>query len=184
MMNWSKSLWEGQRKGIKGVDLDPKFIKIMDASFSKLNWEKHLSRLTTMCFTLTQGDFHPFNIMWTNIGAVLFDWELVSAGSPGQELGQYMVNIEIGIRRACEKKMVEFYRNTLIERGVPDAECQFDDLWREYICGGAAKWIWVQPICLLFFPEKEKQQWFVNQVFAFMQDHGVNHENVEMPRKA
>ena len=42
---------------------------------------------------LAAGDFHPYNAMLMPAGVegqqvVLFDWEMVAAGSPGQELGQ------------------------------------------------------------------------------------------------
>jgi len=186
MLGWSKMLWTKQREGIEGVVVDPRFAKVVDASFAQMNWDTHLARLQNMCFTLTQGDFHPYNVMWMGDerGPVFIDWEVVSAGSPGQELGQYMVNIDPAMRRNIERPLVESYVRTLVECGVPAADCTFDALWEEYVFGGAAKWIWVLPICIDIFKEPKKQQWFVDQVSSFCADHGVDETNVPQPRKS
>jgi hypothetical protein len=184
MLGWSKMMWQKQKEGIEGVTYDPLLLEVMDASFSKMDWESHLARLAAGCFTLTQGDFHPYNTMATDRGAVLLDWELASAGSPGQELGQYMVNIDIEARRTSERRLVEAYRITLIEHGVPAEDASFEALWEEYVFGGAAKWVWVLPICIQFFPAEGWQQWFVDQVTAFLKDHGVTADNCHQPRKA
>jgi hypothetical protein len=184
MMGFSKSLWTKQREGIEGVQINPYLLKVMDASFAKSDWDTHLARLQTTTFTLTQGDFHPFNVVWTKRGAVFLDWEIVSAGSPGQELGQYMVNINPALRRATERRLLEAYREKLVECGVSPAKCRLEDIWEEYVHGGTAKWLWVLPICIHYFPVPEKQQWFCDQVSAFVIDHGVDEANVHQPRKS
>jgi hypothetical protein len=58
MMGWSKMMWQKQKEGIDGVTFDPLLLEVMDASFSKMDWEAHLARLATGCFTRTFAPAH------------------------------------------------------------------------------------------------------------------------------
>eukprot|EP00040_Diaphanoeca_grandis_P027478 m.156550 g.156550 ORF g.156550 m.156550 type:complete len:394 (-) comp31003_c0_seq2:1304-2485(-) len=181
MTGYSYGLWQKAREGVEGLSWSPEFGAIMDASMDKLSWEDLVESKKKTVFTLVQGDFHPFNVMWVDDHAVLFDWEMVSAGSPGQELGQYMMNIEIELRRDLEREVVTSYHTKLTGCGVRAEECTMDALWQEYVFGGAAKWIWLLPILFDMF-EKPKAQWFINQMAAFFKDHGITKDNVAQPR--
>ena len=108
---YSAGLWKGQREGVDGITIPGALKAIVDASFAKVSWDDWSAHLATATFTLTQGDFHPYNAMLMPGGkqVVLFDWEMVGAGSPGQELGQFMMNVNPEFRRAHEKELVRGY---------------------------------------------------------------------------
>lgn len=181
-MKRSRDLWRGQREGVDGISMKPELVEIMDAAMSKISLESYKGRFQgDMVYTLCQGDFHPFNAMWMDGRIVLYDWEMVSIGSPGQELGQYMMNIDINIRRNSEKKLVKSYYDKLIESGVKASDLSFEDLWGEYIRGGAGKWIWLLPVLIAFCP-KPMAQWFCDQMMAFFEDHRLTKENAPDPR--
>lgn len=182
-MGWSQSVWASKRGGVPGLTIDPVTVAVIDASFAKLSWADHQAFKQKSATTLIQGDFHPYNAMWMDGRVVLYDWEMIKAGSAGQELGQFMLgNIDIELRRSAEKGLVAGYRTALIERGVDEAACTAEGLWDEYVFGGAAKWAWLMPIMFTFIPEPNKMQWFLDQFAAFVADHGVTPENVPQPR--
>uniref|UniRef100_A0A7R9VDX6 Aminoglycoside phosphotransferase domain-containing protein n=1 Tax=Pseudictyota dubia TaxID=2749911 RepID=A0A7R9VDX6_9STRA len=181
-MERSKKLWQEQRKGVEGIAMKPDLVAVMDAALSKASWDVRKGQLENEAFTLCHGDFHPFNVMWMEAGrVVLYDWEMVSIGSPGQELGQYMMNVDVGIRQSLEKKLVKSYYDELITSGVDESDFAYKDLWKEYVSGGAGKWIFLLPVLIAFCP-KPMAQWFCDQMTSFFQDHGLTEENAPQPR--
>lgn len=183
MMGWSQSVWRSKREGRPGLNISTATVAVIDASFAKLSWSDHLAFKESSAVTLIQGDFHPFNAMWLDGRVVLYDWEMIKQGSPGQELGQFMLgNVDVELRRRIEKQLVMEYHRVLVAHGVDEADCPAEHLWSEYVFGGAAKWVWLLPLMFTFMPEPTKMQWFLDQFEAFISDHGITPENIPQPR--
>ena len=126
-------------------------------------------------WTLVQGDCHPGNVLINKHGdSRLIDFEMVGLGSGAQDLGQFMISHTTPKeRRDIEKKVIKDYHNELSERlqkrGVNDAG-DFDACWREYIDGGAGRWLWFVPYLADICPP-EVANFFIAQTDAFLRDH-------------
>eukprot|EP00568_Trieres_chinensis_P009205 CAMPEP_0183304322 /NCGR_PEP_ID=MMETSP0160_2-20130417/9447_1 /TAXON_ID=2839 ORGANISM="Odontella Sinensis, Strain Grunow 1884" /NCGR_SAMPLE_ID=MMETSP0160_2 /ASSEMBLY_ACC=CAM_ASM_000250 /LENGTH=402 /DNA_ID=CAMNT_0025467351 /DNA_START=261 /DNA_END=1469 /DNA_ORIENTATION=+ len=178
----SPRLWKSQRGGVDGLNMTPDLVAVMDAAMAKVSTNFSRGRQERKEFTLCHGDFHPFNVMWVNDQAVLYDWEMVRLGLPGQELGQYMMNVSVDLRRKFEREALSGYHRRLGELGVSPCRYSFDELWDDYVFGGSAKFIWMLPILIAFCP-MPLAQFCCDQMASFFEDHGVTEQNAPLPRK-
>lgn len=187
----------------------PYIIGLIDASMNKIAWEGYLERVQNAHFTLAHGDFHPANMMCAFDNALLqngsltaeditmrlVDWEVVGVGSGAQDIGQYMMShMAPAARRQCEDRLLRVYFDKLQETIVArDAKISgdeiesgrgdftFEDCKREYVYGGVERWMFLLVILANMCPDI-MQQYFLNQVEAFAQDHGVTAESIGMSR--
>lgn len=179
---------QGQKPGIKW---DPLVAEVLDASVAAIGWEAQQRRLNAKgAWTLVHGDFHPANLLWRPGGdgaasVVLLDWEMVGVGSGPQDLGQFMIShVEPATRRACEREVVRAYYDELLHNGVTDYS--WEECWQEYVRGGLERWAWF----LCYFGGAAAgsgemvpvAQFFVDQVAAFLRDHGVKPGDLGQPR--
>ena len=88
-------------------------------------------------------------------------------------------------RREVEHKLVEKYYAELTggkyENGPTSSNYTWEMCWREYIHGGAERWVWLLAFLATLCPDK-MTQYFHDQLLAFMLDHNITAENVGMPR--
>jgi hypothetical protein len=175
--------------GQSEVCWDPRLVAILDASLRKASpesggWEAFQSELKARPYTLVHGDFHPANFMVRRgddgqPSVVLMDWEMTGLGSGPQELGQFMIShTEPAIRSTIERDAVDTYY-TELKSLKPDISMTLEECWQEYIAGGVGKWMWFLP---WDFGGAAAQQFFHDQVLAFVLTHGVSAQNVPMPR--
>lgn len=169
------------------VNWNPAVVATIDASFSKISWDLFQSRVREQPWTLVHGDFHPANMLWRAQCAegqshlVLVDWEMVGIGCGPQELAQFMISHATPeFRREQEPIVQRRYYEELTRLVSPD-QYSWADCQRDYAFGGAEKWIWLLAYLSQLCPDR-MVQYFHDQVAAFLDDHGVNHENVGQPR--
>lgn len=174
-------------EGTNGVKWDGHLIACMDASVAKVNFQDYVSALRSRKWTLVHGDLHPANIMWVwgdsdfNGKSVLLDWEVVGVGSGPQDLAQYLIShMEPSVRRSCERELVETYYKELIV-GDQVADYSFEECWSDYRHGGLERWVWLLALLSTMCPDS-MNQYFQDQVAAFMLDHNITPENIGMPR--
>ncbi|GMH38607.1 hypothetical protein BSKO_06491 [Bryopsis sp. KO-2023] len=182
--------WKQIREKIKsdqtGVKWDANLVDIMDASMSKISWERFQEeRVAPGSFpvTLVHGDFHPANMMFSNTGGkqqlYVLDWEVVGIGSGPQDIGQYMIShASPDFRRSCEEKLLREYHSELTSQGV---ELTWEACKAEYVLGGAEKWFWMLAYLAGSFPDG-MAQYFQDQVAAFVNDHNLTPAMVSQPR--
>ncbi len=123
----------------------------------------------------------------------LVDWEAVGVGSGPQELGQYMISHSTAAaRRAVEDEMLSVYHLTLLSElqrhhrttagaAASTPTVTLEQIRREYIYGGLARWAWLMPVCFEVCPPAASQ-YFHDQVLSFLVDHGVDPAAVPMLR--
>jgi len=142
-------------------------------------------------WTLVHGDFYPGNVFEqfcpekkTHLGSILLDWEWVGIGSGPQDCGQYMIsNSDPITRRKLERDLVVAYYAEL-KKGLSEDVPSEEEVWEEYLHGGAERWIWLIPLLVSICPP-ELSQYFCDQVSAFVQDHFPGVEGaarIGMPR--
>jgi hypothetical protein len=85
-------------------------------------------------------------------------------------------------RRQGERARVEAYHAALA-RASPAAAAEYsrEDAWRDYVWGGAERWVWLLAL-LSGLCAPPAVQYFHDQLLAFCEDHGVTAEAVGMPR--
>jgi len=169
-----------------GLNWDPELVAIVDAALALgTDWELFVQENRKRAFTLVHGDFHPANMMWLKHAnskrpLVVLDWELVGVGSGPQDLAQYLIShMNPVIRKECEQRLVRTYFETIQSLGVLDYS--WDSCWRDYVTGGAGRWVWFVPVLASMCPEP-MVQYFNDQTLAFLRDHGVTAANVAAPR--
>jgi hypothetical protein len=170
------------------VRWDPLVVAILDASVAKAargGWAAFQTELAARDFTLCHGDFHPANVLLdcASQKVLLVDWEVVGLGSGVQELGQFAIShLDPLTRAAVERDAVTAYYaelktlNPRVTTTMSEQQC-----WHEYKVGGLGRWCfflpfdgWEQPPAV--------SQFFVDQVAAFVQHHGIMPETAPMPR--
>ncbi|KAJ3127683.1 hypothetical protein HK100_009601 [Physocladia obscura] len=166
----------------KTVKFDPHLIACMNASFSKTSWTGFQTRIKTNPFSLVHGDYHPANLMFRRADDALMvlDWEVVGLGSGPQDVAQYLIShMYPEERRMWEMEFLQAYYDTLVGDGVDGYS--FEDCRRDYVAGGVARWVWLLGLLTILCPD-EWVQFFQDQLLAFIVDHGVTPDNIEMPR--
>jgi len=177
-------------KGEPAIQWDPHVVACLDQSFSLVAWDRFQAHIAGEAWTLVHGDCHPHNALWSAEQATmaLIDFEMVGIGSPAQELGQYLVShMPPDERRAVERELVQGYHAELCAnlrgRGLGEEAdgLTFDACWREYVMGGAGRWLWFVPYLAKMCPPA-MGQFFHDQLAAFLHDHLPRAEEVGMPR--
>jgi hypothetical protein len=172
----------------KGVIFSPKLVKAMNLFVNGTTWES-FQRCVDLdaagsIWTLTHGDFHAGNVMWTRKPTegqtpfYLVDWSEVGIGNPFTELAQFVVsNLTIEQRRKHERKLFKDYYDILVKQPRVDAvECSEEVAWQHYKVGGLERWLQMVVILAMInvnnpaFPAKFVQ-WFHDQTAAFVEDH-------------
>ena len=145
---------------------DSKFVSLLEASLTKVNWDDFQNRIHNTAFTLVHGDFHPGNFMVARkkdsnkviFGDVkLMDWEVVGIGCGAQDMGQFVIShVPLETRRKLEKQVFrEAYYDKLVEKlKAKNVEKlpTFEECWHEYVYGGVERWVWLLVICNSIFP--------------------------------
>lgn len=71
--------------------------------------------------TLTHGDFHPGNIFIRNEQVKIFDWQLVSQGSPLLDVANFLASsVAPADHERYTPNLLRAYHDTLLEEGVSD----------------------------------------------------------------
>ena len=199
--NFAKSNWIATlvrvSEGKSIVVIDENLKACMEAAFAKVDWENFQDFLKTRPWTLVHGDLHPANTMWVwsvdqlpvtqQYGQgkpMIIDWEMVGLGSGPQDIAQYVIShMDPELRRSNEKHLVRIYYDTLVDNiennGVENYS--FDDCWKDYVMGGAERWLWMVAFGSSVFPE-HFVQYFHNQTAAFLRDHGITPDKIGMTR--
>ncbi len=190
--------------GTSTINWDPAVVASVDASFAKISWDTYQQEMASgdRPWTLVHGDLHPANMMlrWGKNGAapslVILDWEVVGLGCGPQDLAQYLISHATPeLRREIEEQLVREYYAVLTGvdvahwAGAAEADRHFVDgsvytwemCWRDYVQGGSERWVWLFAYLTGLCPDN-MNQYFHDQVGAFMRDHGVSAENIGMPR--
>ena len=190
-MQTVKTSWATAKAKIENgtckVNWDANLLATVDASIAKLDFDKYVAIFQQRAWTLVHGDYHPANMIWAwdvetkEAKSMLLDWEMVGVGSGPQELSQCLIShMKPSLRKELERELVQDYYDTL----VADEKVQnysFEDCWEDYKSGGTERWIWLLTYLAALCPDP-MVQYFQDQVAAFINDHGVNPENVGMPR--
>jgi hypothetical protein len=176
-------------------------IACVDASLAKSNWEDFLAEKKSRAWTLVHGDMHPANVLWdwlkpsvtgiTPKGTSIFvDWAMVGVGSGPQDMAQYIISHTSPTdRRLIERELMMAYYlelTTIPSTGIPLHEdlasksYSFDDCWRDYIHGGVQRWVWLFCVLTTLCPDIVNQ-YFHDQLVAFLQDHEITPDNIGIP---
>lgn len=194
----AKTPWGKIRKDItdgkSAINWNEHLIACLDASFAKLDWPTYQAAQKAHPFTLVHGDAHAHNFMWAQQRTAaaqqfLIDFEMVGVGAGAQELGQYMIShVSPEMRRAKEHEWVQGYHIELLaqlrSRGLHEAAdaYQYDMCFAEYIAGGAGRWIWFVPFLIAMGLPTPMNQFFHDQLAAFLQDHVEQPSASPLPR--
>mmetsp|Transcript_37109 Transcript_37109/g.54567 ORF Transcript_37109/g.54567 Transcript_37109/m.54567 type:complete len:398 (+) Transcript_37109:145-1338(+) len=175
--------------GASNVNWCPHLVEVIDASLSKVSWDTFQMQLSKRSFTFVHGDFHPGNVLvlppsneLAALNLVLIDFEAVGVGCGPAEIAQFIIShMAPRVRRGCEEHLTEGYYNRLMSLMPEGQKYTLEQCRADYIAAGTAKWIWL--LCLLsnMGLSDDMVQVFNDQVAAFVKDHGVTPENVEMP---
>jgi len=180
--------------GNSAIRWDMHLVACLDASFSKVDWNAYQAELHARPYTLVHGDAHAHNFMWVGqrtptARQCLIDFEMVGVGSNGQELGQYVIShVPPHLRRARAKEWVETYHMALLtalrEHGKESeaAKYTFDACFAEYVMGGAGRWVWFVPVLIAMGLPVPANQYFHDQLAAFLHDHMPDPAGMPMPR--
>jgi hypothetical protein len=219
------------------IDWDAEFPTVaaaMDAAMATADWAAYRAWAQAAPFTLCQADCHPGNALLFPPAAgdegagggaagapsaarwpprlprtALVDWEVVSAGSGPQDLGQYVIShMAPAARRGCEGRLLRAYHAELCDAirqqqrtastaasAVDDprppagaaatatavALPSYEDVYAEYVAGGLGRWAWLLGLLVGMCPPPALRFWG-SQLAAFIADHAVAPADVGMPR--
>mmetsp|Transcript_1885 Transcript_1885/g.2876 ORF Transcript_1885/g.2876 Transcript_1885/m.2876 type:complete len:377 (-) Transcript_1885:11-1141(-) len=177
--NYAKSNWESRNEKFGDeVKWDPLLEEVVDASFAKISWEKLQEQ--EEAYTLIHGDFHPANMMLRDGKLVILDFEVMGIGNGAQDVGQFLMShTSVENRRVNEDEFLHTYYNALVEGGVKNYS--FEQCKSDVVAGGVGRWVWLLG-CTISICSAKMNQYFQDQVAAFIKDHGVTKETVPMPR--
>ncbi|KAJ3345608.1 hypothetical protein HDU83_003908 [Entophlyctis luteolus] len=181
------SAWASRQKS--SVAFDGFLVSCVDASLAKTDWTAFQERVHSPAYhyTLVHGDFHPANAMYNPLSDSLkiIDWEVVGIGSGPQDLSQFLIShMYPEERRMWEMDLLREYYDLLIKHGqgsITPSQYSFEQCKADYVAGGVARWVWLLAILVTLCPD-EWVQYFHDQLLAFIKDHGVTPETIEMPR--
>ena len=180
--------------GESPIRWDDHLVACLDASFAKVDWAAYQAELNTRPFTLVHGDAHAHNFMWVEqrtpaARQCLIDFEMVGVGSGAQELGQYMIShTPPELRRAKAAEWVRGYHTELVAvlrgRGLQnEADAYtFDACFAEHVAGGVGRWVWFVPVLQAMGLPPPMNQFFHDQLAAFLHDHITDPSASPMPR--
>ena len=180
--------------GESPIRWDNHLVACLDASFARVDWAAYQSDIKARPFTLVHGDAHAHNFMWVNqrtpeARQCLIDFEMVGVGSGAQELGQYMIShAPPELRRAHAVEWVQAYHTQLVSalraRGLQrEAESYtYDACFAEHVAGGVGRWAWFVPVLQAMGLPLPMNQFFHDQLAAFLHDHVTDPSTTPMPR--
>jgi hypothetical protein len=197
--NMASAAWTKTSAAIKAreseVNWDENLVACMDASMSKISWEDFQAELKTRQYMFIHGDFHPANIMVRRPAAgaaagappalVVLDFEAVGMGcdycGPAECAQLLISHMAPEVRRECEDRLLQGYHTKLASLIGAD-RYSMEQCKADYAAYGTARWIWLLGLLsgMPGIPVFMLQTWN-NQLAAFMADHGVTPENVQMP---
>ena len=202
-MDSASTGWKSAKeKGFPDLTIPPHFAACMEASLGKICYDTYMSSRVGEGdhWTLVHGDFHPSNVFYSTADKAspikVFDFEMIGVGSGAQELGQFLISHSCPAnRRKYEKELVcEVYYNefkAVLAKREQDESCEgafagtvvptVDQVWEEYKRGGVERWVWFIAFLLPLCPPN-MNQYFINQVAAFMDDHITDPSSMGMPR--
>ena len=166
---------------------DKRIIDLMDASFAKISYAEFQRTSLDLPLTVIHGDFHPANAMIHRESKELFilDWEMVGVGRAAQDLGQFVIShLSPEDRRQVEDQALDEYYDALVAAAGDrlDTDIYTKEICRrEYAIGGVARWVWLLAYIAQTCPAPFTK-YFHDQILAFVIDHEITPENVEMPR--
>lgn len=208
---WNMTKTKMANSADHGFEFNEFMINCVEASLAKADWQTYLTKdLPSRHWTLIHGDFHPANIYWMSpkatdsdiasrkatIGEPYFmDFEVFGLGTGPQDIAQYLIShMNPETRRECEAELMSVYYETLTTplahetnsncdgRVLPSKESYpFEEFKKDYVNGGAERWIWLFALLTVYCPPK-MTNYFHDQLYEFMKDHGVTAENIGMPR--
>jgi thiamine kinase-like enzyme len=184
--NWGK-VQDKIAKNECTVKWDPLVLACCESSFNKISWANYCEEIASnkRSWTLVHGDFHPANMMWKPSTSQLYilDWEMVGVGNGPQEISQYLIShANPAYRREHEDHFIKVYYDALIAGGkLTSDDFSIEQCKQEYVNGGVARWVWFLALLAIICPDP-MVQYFHDQVLAFIVDHHINPENIEMPR--
>jgi len=183
----AKGAWAKIRSSISSGESplvwDPHLVACLDASFAKVDWEAYQMERKAHPFTLVHGDAHAHNFLWIaqrtpEARQLLIDFEMIGVGPGAQELGQYVIShVSPQMRRARARAWVDGYHAELLaelrSRGHHDAADAYtaDMCFGEYVAGGAGRWVWFVPVLIAMGLPAPMNQYFHDQLAAFLHDH-------------
>jgi Phosphotransferase enzyme family len=166
----------------------PLLVECIDSSISKISWSDFVASQREQQWTLTHGDFHPANLLWKITGSgqgqiYVIDWEQVGLGSGPQDLAQcWISHMNPVTRRQNEQTLLRTYYTTLVSVNPQiGVSYTYENCLADYVSGGTSRWVWLVIILATMCPD-EMMQFFIDQLFAFIVDHGVTPATIEMPR--
>ena len=189
--NFARNAWKGVCEKIDAgstqLQWDQRLVDIMNASFAKVSWDDFQSSFRDQPYTIIHGDFHPANIMIHKDSKEVYiiDWEMVGVGRAAQDLGQFVIShLAPEDRRQVESLALDEYYDSLVKaaEGKIDVNTYTKEVCRqEYVAGGVARWVWLLAYIAHSCPENFTK-FFHDQLLAFILDHNVTPESVDMPR--
>ena len=175
--------WQGLRQGIEDgtteVEWSESVIKALNECEEHSSWERLQRRLKdrSLPFTLTHGDFHASNMLYTAPpedprSLLMVDWSEVGLWEPTTELGQTIISdVRPEVWQGHDKELVKAYWERLVENGVDAEAYPFEVCWDHYCRGAAERWLWMLPILGGFGLPAFALQYFHDQVQAFIEEH-------------
>jgi len=180
--NFNQKIQDG-----KAEAWNAELMAILGSSIKKISWDKFQEEVRTHPFTLVHGDFHPANMMYLPASEsekeklMVLDWEQVGIGSGPQDLAQYVIShASPEDRRSFELELLREYHTALLAQN-PSIVYSFDDCLKDYVYGGAERWVWLLLLLETMCPPP-MVKFFHDQLVAFTKDHGVTSESIGMPR--
>lgn len=175
------------------VQLSPKLVSIIDASFEHTSWDALMAHLSDPAtpFTLCHGDFHAANMILSAppvaeasngdivparvCDVIMFDWSEVGPWEGTYDLAQMIVSdVRPAVFKACSRNAVRAYWEALTAPGpgaVDPASYSFDACWSSFCRGGAERWIWSFPLLASMPLPGAIIQHFHNQLLEFIESH-------------
>ena len=162
-----------------------KLIHIIDKAYENTTWEKLQKDLNNPKnpFTLVHGDFHSGNMFYfINAKAntnetnqlIFVDWSEVGVSDPILDIGEVMIlDINPGVRRKHEKKLIQAYYDRLISLGISKQEYSFENCWKKYQTFTIERWLCMFSAMDGALKDELILQFIHNQIVAFIEDHDI-----------
>ena len=165
--------------GSSEIHWNSNLVDCLDLFFSTINWEIFQADIQQQSWTLIHGDFHPANMLWESLSGddigrvILLDWEMVAIGNGPLDLGQFVIShMTSEYRRKHESFFLHKYYEALSSRLPVGVTYSYEQCFREYVQGGATKWIWLLPVLCTICPTNIAQ-YFHDQLASFLIDHDM-----------
>jgi hypothetical protein len=165
------------------INLDPRLAALIERAITDTTWENYVEDMRNRSWSLVHGDCHPGNMIWREGKIVLVDWEAFGFGNGPAEVAQFLISHATPeTRRSYEKEVLDTYFDIILKEAPNGADpvarrAAFED---EYKCCGLGRWLWMLGVCSTACTV-EMNQYFMNQMVAFCEDHGLFEERANLP---